>query len=172
METIRMAKHQHSLAAHQAEYFRSAVCYQTNMQYWNTVARAELLQVATDYRNSIASLTNTIRERVEAGLIDPQDLLMAEVKLNEAEYRLLQAKSNLETGRMALNSLIGMELHETTEVEDTIPSVVMNEQLWEQNGSNRPELKMAYDQIGIAESSKKLTDSKYKPQLYLSLIHI
>ena len=44
-----MAKHQHSLAAHQAEYFRSALCYQTDMQYWNTVARAELLQVATDY---------------------------------------------------------------------------------------------------------------------------
>ena len=103
LETIRMAKHQHSLAAHQAEYFRSALCYQTDMQYWNTVARAELLQVATDYRNSIASLTKTIRERVEAGLVDPQDLLMAEVKLNEAEYQLLQAKSSLETGRMALN---------------------------------------------------------------------
>ena len=112
------AKHQHSLAAHQAEYFRSALCYQTDMQYWNTVARAELLQVATDYRNSIASLTKTIRERVEAGLVDPQDLLMAEVKLNEAEYQLLQAKSSLETGRMALNSLIGTALHEITEVED------------------------------------------------------
>ena len=169
LETIRMAKHQHSLAAHQAEYFRSALCYQTDMQYWNTVARAELLQVATDYRNSIASLTKTIRERVEAGLVDPQDLLMAEVKLNEAEYQLLQAKSSLETGRMALNSLIGTALHEITEVEDTIPSIVMNEQLWKQDGSNRPELKIAYDQIGIAESSKKLTDSKYKPQLYVDI---
>ena len=136
---------------------------------WNTVARAELLQVATDYRNSIASLTKTIRERVEAGLVDPQDLLMAEVKLNEAEYQLLQAKSSLETGRMALNSLIGTALHEITEVEDTIPSIVMNEQLWKQDGSNRPELKIAYDQIGIAESSKKLTDSKYKPQLYVGI---
>lgn len=119
--------------------------------------------------NSIASLTKTIRERVEAGLVDPQDLLMAEVKLNEAEYQLLQAKSSLETGRMALNSLIGTALHEITEVEDTIPSIVMNEQLWKQDGSNRPELKIAYDQIGIAESSKKLTDSKYKPQLYVGI---
>ena len=169
LETIRMAKHQHSLAAHQAEYFRSAVCYQTDMQYWNTVARAELLQVATDYRNSIASLAKTIRERVEAGLVDPQDLLMAEVKLNEAEYQLLQAKSNLETGRMALNSLIGMELNKTTEVEDSIPSIVMNEELWNLDGCNRPELKMAYDQINIAKSSKKLTDSKYKPQLYVGI---
>ena len=112
----------------------------------NRVARAELLQVATDYRNSIASLTQTIRERVEVGLVDPQDLLMAEVKLNEAEYQLLQAKSNLETGRMAFNSLIGLELNEPTEVEDTIPSIVMNELLWSLNGSNRPELKMAFQE--------------------------
>lgn len=169
LETIRMAKFQHSLAAHQAEYFRSAVCYQTDMQYWNTVARAELLQVATDYRNSIASFARTIRERVEVGLVDPQDLLMAEVKLNEAEYQLLQAKSNLETGRMALNSLIGMELNASTTIEDSIPSVSMNHQLWNSDGMNRPELKIAFDQIRIAESTQKLTDSKYKPQLYVGI---
>ena len=29
---------------------------------------------------TVASLARTIRERVEAGLVDPQDLLMAEVK--------------------------------------------------------------------------------------------
>lgn len=169
LETIRMAKFQHSLAAHQAEYFRSVVCYQTDMQYWNTVARAELLQVATDYRNSIASFARTIRERVEVGLVDPQDLLMAEVKLNEAEYQLLQAKSNLETGRMALNSLIGMELSASTAIEDSIPSVSMNHQLWNSDGMNRPELKIAFDQIRIAESTQKLTDSKYKPQLYVGI---
>lgn len=169
LETIRMAKFQHSLAAHQAEYFRSAVCYQTDMQYWNTVARAELLQVSTDYRNSIASFARTIRERVEVGLVDPQDLLMAEVKLNEAEYQLLQAKSNLETGRMALNSLIGMELNASTTIEDSIPSVSMNHQLWNSDGMNRPELKIAFDQIRIAESTQKLTDSKYKPQLYVGI---
>lgn len=167
LENIRMAKHQHSMAAHQAEYFRSAVCFQTDMQYWNTVARAEIVRVATDYRNSIASLAQTIRERVEVGLVDPQDLLMAEVKLNEAEYQLLQAKSNLETGRMALNSLIGVELRSATEVDDTIPSVVIDNKVWSSDGTDRPELKMAYDRIRIAESSKKLTDSKYKPQLYI-----
>ncbi|WP_455672799.1 TolC family protein [Phocaeicola sp.] len=167
LENIRMAKHQHSMAAHQAEYFRSAVCFQTDMQYWNTVARAEIVRVATDYRNSIASLAQTIRERVEVGWVDPQDLLMAEVKLNEAEYQLLQAKSNLETGRMALNSLIGVELRSATEVDDTIPSVVIDNKVWSSDGTDRPELKMAYDRIRIAESSKKLTDSKYKPQLYI-----
>lgn len=169
LENIRLAKYQQSLATYQADYFRSAVCYQTDMQYWNTVARSEIVRVTTEYRNSVATLSQTIRERVEAGLVDPQDLLMAEVKLNEAEYQLLQAKRNLETGRMALNSLIGVELHAPTEIEDTISAVVLDEELWETGGTDRPELKMAYARIKIAESSKKLTDAKYKPQFYVGV---
>ena len=169
LETIRLAKHQQSLATHQEELFRSAVCYQTDIQYWNTVARAEIVEVATEYRNSIASLAQTIRERVEVGLVDPQDQLMAEVKLNEADYQLLQAKSNFETGRMALNSLIGMKLHTATEIDTVIPPVVIPGEIRQSDATDRPELKIAYDQIRIAETSLKLSDSKYKPQLYIGV---
>lgn len=166
-ESIRLAKHQHSMSVHQAEFLHSSVCYQTDMQYWNTVARRELVRIATDYRNSIASLVQTIRERVEVGLVDPQDLLMAEVKLNEAEYQVLQAQSNFETGRMALNSLIGVEFQSETEVQDSIPVVRLSDALSAYNGSNRPELLMAHDQLKIAESQGKLTASRYKPQFYV-----
>lgn len=169
LETIRMAKHQQSLAAHQKEYFHSAVCFQTDIQYWNTVARAELVKVTADYCHSIASLTRTIRERVEAGLSDPQDLLMAEVKLNEAEYQLLQVKSNLETSRMAFNSIIGAPLDSITEIDEIIPPVSLSKELKRADKSGRPELKMAYDRILMAESSLKLTDSKYKPKLYVGV---
>ena len=169
LETIRLAKHQQSLATHQEELVRSAVCYQTDIQYWNTVARAEIVEVATEYRNSIASLAQTIRERVEVGLVDPQDQLMAEVKLNEADYQLLQAKSNFETGRMALNSLIGMKLHTATEIDTVIPPVVIPGEIRQSDATDRPELKIAYDQIRIAETSLKLSDSKYKPQLYIGV---
>ena len=169
LESIRLAKHQQSMSIHQAELLQSSVCYQTDMQYWNTVARLELVRIATDYRNSIASLAHTIRERVEAGLVDPQDLLMAEVKLNEAEYQVLQAQNNFETGRMALNSLIGVKLEAETKVEDTIPTVPLSDNLMMSGGSNRPELLIAYDGIKIAESHGKLTDSKYKPQLYIGV---
>lgn len=169
LESIRLAKHQQSMTTHQADLLLSSVCYQTDIQYWNTVARAELIQVATDYRNSIADLTRTIRERVEVGLIDPQDLLMAEVKLNEAEYQLLQAQSNFDTGRMALNSLIGVDLKTETLVEDTIPAVNRPDSLLLYNGNDRPELMMAHDQINITESASRLIDSKYKPQLFVGI---
>lgn len=169
LESIRMAQHQQSFADNQAEAVNAAVCYQTDIQYWSTVARHEIVAVAEDFRNSMAALVKTIRERVEVGLVDPQDLLMAEVKLNEAEYQLLQAKSNFETGRMALNSMIGVQLENPTEVDMLIPMVVTNDSVWISVGIARPEIRMAYDQIQIAESSKRLNDARFKPQFYIGV---
>ena len=169
LESIRMAQHQQALAGNQAKALNDAVCYQTDIQYWSAVARQEIVDVAEDFRNSIAAFVKTIKERVEVGLVDPQDLLMAEVKLNEAEYQLLQAQSNFETGRMALNSMIGVRLEQPTELDAQIPIVVVSDSLWLSTGMGRPEIQMAYDKIRIAESTKKLNDSQFKPQFYVGV---
>ena len=169
LESIRMAQHQQALVGNQAKALNDAVCYQTDIQYWSAVARQEIVDVAEDFRNSIAALVKTIKERVEVGLVDPQDLLMAEVKLNEAEYQLLQAQSNFETGRMALNSMIGVRLEQPTELDAQIPIVVVSDSLWLSTGMGRPEIQMAYDKISIAESTKKLNDSQFKPQFYVGV---
>ena len=165
LESIRMAQHQQALVGNQAKALNDAVCYQTDIQYWSAVARQEIVDVAEDFRNSIAALVKTI----EVGLVDPQDLLMAEVKLNEAEYQLLQAQSNFETGRMALNSMIGVRLEQPTELDAQIPIVVVSDSLWLSTGMGRPEIQMAYDKIRIAESTKKLNDSQFKPQFYVGV---
>lgn len=169
LESIRMAQHQQALVGNQAKALNDAVCYQTDIQYWSAVARQEIVDVAEDFRNSIAALVKTIKERVEVGLVDPQNLLMAEVKLNEAEYQLLQAQSNFETGRMALNSMIGVRLEQPTELDAQIPIVVVSDSLWLSTGMGRPEIQMAYDKIRIAESTKKLNDSQFKPQFYVGV---
>ena len=169
LESIRMAQHQQALVGNQAKALNDAVCYQTDIQYWSAVDRQEIVDVAEDFRNSIAALVKTIKERVEVGLVDPQDLLMAEVKLNEAEYQLLQAQSNFETGRMALNSMIGVRLEQPTELDAQIPIVVVSDSLWLSTGMGRPEIQMAYDKIRIAESTKKLNDSQFKPQFYVGV---
>ena len=170
LETIRMARHRHRVSGFQEEYIRSGICLQTDMQYWNTVARTEIVRISDEYRHAVASLVQTIRERVEAGLTDQQDLLMMEVKLNEADYQLLQARKNLENGRMALNSLIGVELHTPTVVEDSVAVLAMDDaSLWSEGHSLRPELKIAMEQVKMAESEKKLALSKYKPQFYVGI---
>lgn len=168
VESIRMAEHQKSLSYAASEMIRSGVCFQTDIQYWSTVGRYEMVGIATDFRNSIASLVETIRERVDAGLSDPQDLLMAEVKLNEADYQLIQARSAFETGRMALNSIIGMKLDGETALDSTVAYVLPSDSIMvTANGDARAELRMAGERIKIAESSLKLNDSKYRPQFYV-----
>ena len=169
LESIRMAQHQHSLATHQKEQLLSDVCFQTDIQYWNTVARQEIVRIVTDYRNSIASLTETIRERVEVSLVNPQDLLMAEVRLNDAEFQLLQVQKEFETGVMAFNSLIGLPLEKSTPMDTIVPPVNLADSAQLTLAHDRPEIKMAHDQIRMAESSLKLNDSKYKPQLYVGV---
>ena len=169
LESIRIARSQQTMAFQQAEVVRTAVCYQTDIQYWNTVARQEVVEVASEFCTSMAALVKTIRERVEAGLVDPQDLLMAEVKLNEAEYRLLQAKSNFETGRMALNSIVGLELHTPTEIEGFVPVLVVGDSLVNTTGEERPEVKIAEERVKVAESSLRLNDARYKPQIYVGV---
>lgn len=122
-------------------------CYQTDIQYWNTVARREIIDVVQDFYDSMASLVKTIGERVDAGLADPQDLLMAEVKLNEAEYRLLQAKNDFHSGRMALNSIIGVELQSSTEIETVVPMLAIGDSLSLSIGMNRPEIRLLKNRL-------------------------
>lgn len=171
LENMRIAKYRHNVSGFEEEYIRSGIYLQTDRLYWNTVARTEIVRISEDYRNAVALLVQTIRERVESGLTDPQDLLMMEVKLNEAEYQLLQARKNFENGRMALNSLIGVELEAPTAVEDSVTMVRMAANLLDGMDSDvmRPEQKIAMEQINLAESEKKLTDSRYKPQFYIGI---
>jgi len=169
LQSIRMAQHQHALAAHQQEQLLADVCLQTDLQYWNTVARHEILGILTDYRNSIASLAAAIRERVEVSLVNPQDLLMAEVKLNDADYQLLQAQKDFETGVMAFNSLIGLPLEEATLIDTVIPPVSLPDAAQLAAPHLRPEIKIAHDRIRMAETTLKLNDSKYKPQLHVGV---
>lgn len=167
LEAIKLSKYQQSVAMNQSDFLRSSICFQTDIQYWSTVARYEMIGIATELRNSMASLVKTIRERVEAGVVDPQDLLMAEVKLNEAEYQLLQAQNSFDVGRMALNSMIGVQLQEQTEVDKVVPIVILSDSLLHAQGNLRPEVKIAQERVNIAQSRLVLQDSKYKPQFYI-----
>ena len=100
LESIRMAQHQQSFAANQAKALNDAVCYQTDIQYWSAVARQEIVTVAEDFRNSIAALVKTIKERVEVGLVDPQDLLMAEAFFAEQALPALRVGQGYDVHRL------------------------------------------------------------------------
>lgn len=170
LENIRLAQSQQMIGKYQEEYIRAGICYQTDIQYWNTVARGEIVKVSEEYRNSIASLVETIGNRVRNGFANPQDLLMMEVRLNEAEFQVLQARKNLDNSMMAFNSLIGADLHEMTGTEDSVAVVsIIPSDLADSSVSNRPELRIAMEEINVAESQMNIAMSRYNPQFSIGM---
>ncbi|MEG2849805.1 MAG: TolC family protein, partial [Bacteroidales bacterium] len=60
LEAIKMSKYKQSIAINQSDFLRLSVCFQTDIQYWSTVARYEMIGIATELRNSMATLVKTI----------------------------------------------------------------------------------------------------------------
>lgn len=167
-ESLNMAKKESNLAVNQAQVIKSDVCYQTDYYYWATVARQEIVGISQQFQKSVGRLVEVVRERVEVELVDKNDLLMAEVKLNEADFQLMQAKNDFEVGRMSLNAMIGVDLKNETKVDPNVPAIkTVGTLATEMKNVNRPELRMAEDQIAIQESMLKLKNSEFMPQLYV-----
>ncbi|MGL4851825.1 MAG: TolC family protein [Phocaeicola sp.] len=167
LESIRRTEQQHNVALNQKDLIATSVCFQTDVQYWNTVASRELATLYADFYQSMSELKSIVAERVEVGITDPQDLLMVEVKQNDSHYQLLRAESNAQTHGMALNSLVGIELQKAVEVDKVVSPVVHTQFLYSNLPATRAEIRLAYDQINLEQSALRLNDSKYKPQLYI-----
>ncbi|MGL4331308.1 MAG: TolC family protein, partial [Bacteroidales bacterium] len=128
-------------------------------------ANAELVEVSESLKKSIENLVNIVKQRVEAGAVSRNDLLMAEVKLNDAEFQLLQIENQLAINRMGLNSFIGEELNAQLPLDTIIP-VIAGLDIDSLNPHNiRPELRMAATNVEVQEGMKKINNSKYLPQL-------
>lgn len=167
LQSIKMAEHNTSYSQNIADILKLNVSYQADVQYWSTVAYREITDITKQYQSSVANFAKVVKQRVDLGLIDPQELLMAEVKLNEAELRYLQSQNMFNVGIMAMNSLIGMDL----ESEINLDSIVTTPPLLRQSQNNKlhPELMLAQNNIDMAETKIKLAKSKYNPQLFIGV---
>lgn len=162
LASIELAEHQRHFSEHQEALIESSVYYQTDIQYLSTVARKELTGVTANLCESMEDLRNIIKQRVDCGLVDQQDLWMVEVKLNEAKLKHLETQNSYEVGVMALNALIGKEAQTKTQVENTLPEI---NTFIQQAANQRPEIEMAHDKVELAKVQKKFNDSKYRPQI-------
>lgn len=161
---IRLAESETRMSEARRELLRTELCYRVDVQYWTTVARRERMAVAETYLRAVADLERIVRERVEAGLSDRQELLGVEVKHNEARYRLLQARSDFETGRMALNALIGEPLEAPTAVGSSLPEVEPGA-AGLSGAALHPGIRLARERIEYERTTLRFNDARYKPQL-------
>ena len=97
---------------------------------------------------------------------------MAEVKLNDAEYRLVQARNEAEVARLSMNSFSG-EAFDTQIPTDSL--VIPLKEDYTLAGSietvadARPELQIAMNQVDIQKSAAKISNAEFLPKLSIGV---
>lgn len=168
----KKAKKETELSDSETERIMNNITYNADVYYWNKVACGEMVIIAEKYRNSAAQLVSAVRTRVDAGYADPNDLLMAEVKLNDAEYRLAKACTEAETARLAMNSFSGIPSEDTIATDSIVaPLKLMPETAasMEEAMKRRPEMKSAEYGIEIQRQEAKIASAQFRPQLTVGI---
>lgn len=130
-----------------------------------------MARVAREYQNSIATLVKVVGHRVREGYTDRNDLLMAEVKLNDADYRLIQARDNAEVARLALNAYSGIPSEQVIPTDSIIPplSEPAYGNIVETAMSQRVELSIATNQVDIQTSNARIANARYLPKFSIGI---
>lgn len=162
------ARKEKEMAGHEKRRVVNNIIYDADVYYWNAVAQLEMVRIAEEFKASVSLLVDVVRHRVEEEYTDRNDLLMAEVKLNDADYRLLQSKNNREVARLSLNSFAGVASEEAIPTDSVVMPLKMLDKRYygetlETGMAHRPELKIAMNQIDIQQSKARIANAQFLP---------
>lgn len=168
----RKALQEKSLAEQERRRILNNIAYDADVHYWNAVAGREMVGVAAEYKKAVSRLVTVVKHRVEVEYIDKNDLLMAEVKLNEADYQWLQAINQAEVSNLALYSFAGLEMNEDLSTDSVV--VALKQGMTEIPDvmavlEQRPEMQIARSQVGIQESTGKIANAQYLPKISVGI---
>ena len=165
---LEKSRKERESALYEEKRVTNDVLYQADQYYWNKVACEEMVEVAAGFKESVAALVEVVRHRVEEEYTDRNDLLMAEVKLNDAEFRLEQARNEAEVARLSMNSFSGEASDKVIQTDSLVvplTEVQVYEQTLETAMAHRPELRIAANQVAIQQSAARIANSRYLPKL-------
>lgn len=166
------AKKENEISQYEIKRITNNIIYNADVYYWNKVARQEMALVAKDFKESIELLVDVVKDRVNEGYTDRNDLLMAEVKLNDAEYRLVQSLNDAEVARMSMNSFSGIPFDEEVPTDSIV--IPLKEEpsyagIIDMAMTSRPEMLIASGNIDLQRSSARLANSQYMPKLSVGI---
>lgn len=142
----------------------------TDDSYWRAVTNFENLTVSQLYLETIQNLYQVIEDKLNAEVVSKNDLLLTEVRLNDAKLSLLESENKLAISKMELNRLIGYKITKPISFEQIVPLEVDQldfEAMVERAINNRPEIKMQLQRVEAGKHNSDLTASKYLPQIFV-----
>ncbi|MFT3827825.1 MAG: TolC family protein [Chitinophagaceae bacterium] len=146
------------------------VIFNTEQAYWNIVSAMEKVKLAVQSKKQLAALHQDLNNQFTAGLIYKNDVLRAEVQLNDAELSITRSKDAVYLSREVLAQLTGLPVDEYV-ITDTIQGA-FGFQLADTNLSTvyaaRPEITILQKNMEAAGMQKELLRADMRPTVGIS----
>lgn len=166
---FRMATIGKEMAGLNLEYSRSEVIAGADEAYWQYVRVKEQAKAARKYLEVVEELVKNVKDACQTGMASQNDLLKAQVKQNEAELMVQKATNGMTLAGMNLCRIVGVGLHSSLAVSDSLPEGLISGGLEEKdNITARPEYNILEKQVELKERQTDLTRADFLPQLGVS----
>jgi outer membrane protein TolC len=155
--------------AFDVERIRNLVALDFVTAYFDLLETERLITVIVNEIEGLRSHRDVAQALYEEGVITRNDLLQADVRLSDAQQRLLSARNTRAVNASRINTLLTRPLREEVRAADvpgllpTVPDLV---QAWQNAERQRPELKILDSEMkarGLEETARK---SDYYPNLF------
>lgn len=144
--------------------------YEADQAYWLYVSVKEKVKLAATYKKLLEKLVETVTNAYQTGMLTKNEVLKAQVKLNEVKLQLQKAQSGLELTRMALCRVTGLDYTTPIEASDSIIIISDEVIISEINDVTlRPEYTLMKKQVEMAEQNTKIVRADYLPMAGLSV---
>jgi outer membrane protein len=169
-----LSGHQLSLTENNKATMEDVVLYQTELYFWNTIYMKEKYKLSILNKEVIDNLVDVVRNKVEGEVVNRSDLLLAEVRQNEAKLSEMKASDNLEIARLEVKRVMGIPIDSLIELSadlgqlsDYSDNKSMNEIL-----GKRPEMASQEVLINIRETQVGLAEAQYSPSVFAGIIPV
>jgi outer membrane protein TolC len=133
--------------------------------YWTYISVSQKVKLAQQAVDMLNELVKKAHDAHEVGMSSRNDLLKAQVELNNAKLNLQKAKNGLELSRMDLCRVTGLPFNTEILAVDTTIAVNFSSDLKAENESvqQRPEYQLLQKNIDLQEQQIKMTKADFLP---------
>ncbi len=167
-----LAQLQNNLAISVKNNVEDNILLQTELSFWSSVYNEEMINLSSKYKEAIDGLVKVIKDKVDFEIISKNDLLLLEVRQNEAELFKLMTKNKFEVSLMELNRIIGNPIESEIKVSGDLAGT--EEEIDATSLSSvyniRPELISQKSRIEIQKTNADLIKANYLPNVYAGII--
>tara|TARA_R110001583_G_scaffold16155_1_gene65608 strand:+ start:9123 stop:10445 length:1323 start_codon:yes stop_codon:yes gene_type:complete len=146
----------------------SDVLLETDQAYWNLVSVKEKVALAKKYVAMLSALVQDLQNAFDLEITTKNELLKAQVQLNQARLDLFRIENGYVLSQMVLCQVIGRDLMSNVIATDTSIQVNKNAiqaDYMQKALQNRPELLMQSKQVEISKEQVKYERAEYLPQM-------